>query len=152
MKTILLPVDFSQVTPYLVATAKGFASANNCKIELLHVAPSNEGWVTRTVLPISVVVNESTSQLHDALREVKASLADPSARVNSVLIEGGSIADHILQQSEETNSDIIIMGGRSHGTLFHLLTGSISSAVTARAKCPVLLVPHVSRRQLAAAA
>ena len=44
MKTIVLPIDFSERSEYLIDEAVKFAKEVNAKISLIHVAPLDIGF------------------------------------------------------------------------------------------------------------
>jgi nucleotide-binding universal stress UspA family protein len=53
--------------------------------------------------------------------------------------------DAILAEAQRLNASVLVLGWRGHGTFRRLLAGSVSRAVAARAKCPVLVVREAPR-------
>jgi len=53
----------------------------------------------------------------------------------------GSIPDEILALAREHGATLIVMGSHGHGALYHLLVGSVTTAILKEAPCPVLIVP-----------
>ena len=62
---------------------------------------------------------------------IKVSLHEPS----------GMVAEEILNQADELNVDLIVMGTHGHGAMYNLLVGSATKGVLKHSKRPVLLVP-----------
>jgi nucleotide-binding universal stress UspA family protein len=48
-------------------------------------------------------------------------------------------------QAASARADILVIGARGHGTLGHLLLGSVSSALTHHPVVPTIVVPHEHR-------
>ena len=59
---------------------------------------------------------------------------------HKTVIKSGELAPTIVDYANTTEADLIAMGSRGHSALFNLLLGSVSNAVLARTKKPVLLV------------
>lgn len=74
-----------------------------------------------------------------ALAEARKYLEDRG--VNAVYIEGtGNPADVIVQEAEETNADLIIVGTRGLSAAKRAFMGSVSTNVVHHAPCDVLVV------------
>lgn len=138
MKRILVPVDFSDVTPRLIEAAKAIASAMGGHVILLNVMPPPHLGVAGTGKTASIIneVRDEFQQLNELQRQIEKSGL-------SVTVDQpqGSPAEVILQESERESADMIVMGSHGHGKLHELLAGSVTSGVLKSAKCPVLVVP-----------
>jgi nucleotide-binding universal stress UspA family protein len=150
MKTILVPVDFSDVTQKVVATARKFVEAFGSRIVLLHVVEPEPDFVGFEPGPVSVraVVAEDFRHEHQRLEELKKSLAGLDVLALQVQ---GSTAEKILRAAEEHHAELIIMGSHGHGALYHLLVGGVANGVLKSAACPVLIVPSERKSEDAAA-
>jgi len=60
-------------------------------------------------------------------------------------VRGGRASDAILAEADAWNADLIVVGSHGKGSLERALLGSVSTAVTARARCSVEVVR--TRRQ-----
>ena len=137
MKKILVPVDFSDVTPYLLDTVKTIASATKAHVILLNVMPhsdvpmfaSTEATMMRDVKEDYELLNLFNQQLEEA--GVSATIIQPQ----------GSALETILEESEKEAVDMIVMGSHGHGAVYNLLVGSVTSGVLKSSKRPVLVVP-----------
>jgi nucleotide-binding universal stress UspA family protein len=56
----------------------------------------------------------------------------------------GVPSDVIVEAAEEGKNDLIVLGGKGHGTVSRFLLGSVSDDVSHKAKCSVLIVPAKS--------
>lgn len=57
-----------------------------------------------------------------------------------IVLKTSSVADAILSYAESNDIDIIVVGSRGLGGFKKLLLGSVASALSQYAKCPVLIV------------
>ncbi len=142
MKTILVPVDLSELTALVVDTATDLALASRCGLHLLHVQP------------VGMDLAAAESGLQYPFEQAPQGDAPEAGLMQAWcerLAARGLAADYrvalgppvaeIIEEAQRIGADLIVMGSHGHGTLHHLLLGSVSGGVLRRAKCPVLLVP-----------
>jgi nucleotide-binding universal stress UspA family protein len=142
MKTILVPIDFSDVTPKVVDTARQFAAAFQSRLFLLSVAEPEPDFVGFEAGPPTVraVVARDYKLERTRLDEIKAKLVAGGCDVNAMHIQG-PIVEKILHEAGEQSADLIVMGSHGHGAFYDLLVGSVTNGVIKEAKCPVVVVP-----------
>ena len=143
-KTILVPLDFSDVTPAVVEAASSLAKAFGAHVTLLHISDPDPDFVGYEAGPESVrmaVARDFRSE-HQKLEEWKQQLAGAGVEAASLHIQGPH-ADKILQEAERLRADLIVMGSHGHGPLYDLLVGTVTSGILKRTRCPVLVVPAV---------
>jgi nucleotide-binding universal stress UspA family protein len=160
MKRILVPIDFSDVTPQVIDLARQLAKAFSAEIQLIHVkqltaaaTPGTLGYGLAGMpelapmagvpvpgfetMPETIPEDEGqTSKLTKWQEEIahdgiKVSLQEPS----------GAVAEEILNQADALNADLIMMGTHGHGAMYNLLVGSATKGVLKHSTRPVLLVP-----------
>jgi nucleotide-binding universal stress UspA family protein len=160
MKRILVPIDFSDVTPPVIDLARQLAKALGAEIHLVHVkeltaaaAPGMLGYGLAGMpelapmsgvpvpgfepMPETIAEDEgqksklATWQREIAQNGIKVSLHEPA----------GAVAEEILNQANELNADLIVMGTHGHGAMYNLLVGSATKGVLKHSTRPVLLVP-----------
>ena len=140
MKTILVPVDFSDTTPGVLATAKKLATAFASRVVLLHVSEPEPDFVGFEPGPMAVrqTVARDLKAEHQKVETLREScgLAD----VLALHIQGPAI-EKILDEAATHSADLIVMGSHGHGALYELLVGSVTAGVLQAAQCPVLVVP-----------
>jgi len=142
LQTILVPVDFSDVTDKVVQTANELARAFGSRLVLLHVSEPEPDFIGFEPGPQSVrvgVAREFKAE-HQRLEELKQSLAGEGREVLALHIQG-SMAEKILHEAEVQGAGMIVMGSHGRGALYTLLVGSVTSGVLKSARCPVLVVP-----------
>jgi nucleotide-binding universal stress UspA family protein len=142
MKTILVPVDFSDVTSRVLDASKNIARALGAKLVLLHVSEPEPDFVGFEPGPMAVrtTVARDFRKEHHKLEELRTQVDAESQEVLALHIQG-PIVDKVLDQATEHHADLIVMGSHGHGALYEFLVGSVTSGVLRGAKCPVLVIP-----------
>jgi nucleotide-binding universal stress UspA family protein len=146
MKNILVPVDFSDVTPQVINTARKFAAAFESRVILLNVAEPEPDFVGFDAGPptVRMAVARDFKVEQQRLEELKMQCADSGADVTALHIQG-PIVEKILHEVGEQQADLIIMGSHGHGAFYDLLVGSVTNGVIKGARCPVVVVPAVNK-------
>lgn len=139
LKTILVPVDFSECSRKALQYAVPFAKQFNAEIVLLHIIE------TVPPPPMMVVVESDalTAKMHEQAARMLADWRQEIthvARVKSVVRGGTSAHQEILDAARDNNVDLIIVGTHGRSGLAHLLLGSTAERVIRHAPCPVLVV------------
>jgi nucleotide-binding universal stress UspA family protein len=163
MKRILVPIDFSDVTAPAIDLAREQAKAFHAEIYLVHVkeisaapAPgaldyglagmSELAPMAGVPIPGFEPTPETTAEdegQKSKLAKWEEELAQDGIKVR-IFEPTGIVAGEILNQADELNADLIIMGTHGHGAMYNLLVGSVTKGVLKHSTRPVLLVP-VSR-------
>jgi len=160
MKRILVPVDFSDVTPIVIDLARQFGKAFGAAIHLVHVKELTAAPASGTLdyglagmselAPMAGVPVPGFRPSSDTIAEDedrKSKLAKWQAEVardgTEVSLHElvGAVAEQILNQADELDADMIVMGRHGHGAMHTLLVGSATKGVLKHSTRPVLLVP-----------
>ena len=160
MKRILVPIDFSDVTPPVIDLARQLAGALGAEIHLVHVKevtaaaiPGTLGYGLAGMPELAPMAGVPVPEFEpmpepiskDEGRESKLAkwrekIAQGGITV-SVHEPTGAVAEEILNQANELNADLIVMGTQGHGAMYNLLVGSATEGVLKHSTRPVLLVP-----------
>lgn len=147
MKTLLVPLDFSETTDTVIQQAVELAKLLPAKIILLHIVEP-----VATYVPVggSMDVIAAAPPLIDTDTETNAQaqrledLAQP-LRAHGIEVEPawliGMAVDDIVEQAELRKADFIVMGSHGHGALYHLFSGSVVNGVLQHTKIPVIVIP-----------
>lgn len=146
MKNILVPVDFSDVTTAVVETARKFAAAFQGRLVILNVAEPEPDFVGFEAGPPAVRIATARDYKVERQRldDIKTRLLAGGSDVTALHIQG-PIVDKILHEAGEQQADLIVIGSHGHGAFYDLLVGSVTQGVIKDAKCPVVVVPSVSK-------
>lgn len=147
MKTLLVPLDFSDATNHLLNEAAQVARQLSGKMILLHVVEPVATYVpvgaTMDVIAAVPPLPGPGEEMADQEKRLK-SLAQPlraeGLEVEEVVLVGLAV-DDILEQAAGRKVDYIVLGSHGHGALYHLFSGSVVTGVLKRATCPVIVVP-----------
>lgn len=142
---VLVPVDFSDVTEKVIATAVQYAAALGATLHLLHVqepmpllVPQENLGLTPLMTPVPPLpMTGGPPALIDRWRD--RLLADGITAEATELT--GMVVPAITSHAEQLAPVLIVMGSHGHGAMYELLVGSAAHAVLKEATCPVLIVP-----------
>lgn len=144
MKTILVPVDFSPITPSVVEAAAELARAIAGRIVLLTVVQPAIVFerydASIDVAELTLLGEKNAARELDALAR---SLKSEFITVETCQVTGSPV-DEIAEHAKEAAADYIVMGSHGHTAFYDLLVGSTTHGVLKRAKCPVVIVPAVA--------
>jgi nucleotide-binding universal stress UspA family protein len=79
-----------------------------------------------------------SEQLNE-LQRVADSLRRDGVAVEAALVPGDAVADTIIADATQWKADLAVTGSRGQGPIANMVLGSVASAVTDRAPCPVLV-------------
>ncbi|NNF52613.1 MAG: universal stress protein [Gammaproteobacteria bacterium] len=149
MKHILVPVDFSEITPELVAAAARMARRLDWPMTLLNVAPRQPDVLGKQILRHEVREPAPEDVAEDFLK-LKA-LAQGARESEGVacdfrMVRGKPVAT-ILNEARRADSELIFMGAHDRKSIFQKLMGSVSAGVLEQAPCPILVIPAGGRRE-----
>ncbi len=143
MSTLLVPVDFSDVTDRVVEVAARLAAALGSRVRLLHVAdPDLDGFFGYEAGP-QVVRDQVAAELreeHRALHRFADRLGTQGLEAEALFVQGTTV-ETILEQADKIDAELIVLGSHGHGALRRALLGSVSEGVMQRGSRPVLIVP-----------
>jgi nucleotide-binding universal stress UspA family protein len=146
MKTLVTPVDFSQITERVVSTAGELARALGGRVLLLHVvvppqAVEAYGVPLETAKePLKAEINRSEAELA-SLRET---LTARGIEAETACLTGHTV-ETVLEKTRAVEGHLIVVGSHGHGRLYNLLVGSTASGLLKGATCPVVVVPPVKK-------
>jgi universal stress protein A len=139
LKTILVPIDFSESSKQSLKYAIAFAEQFQASLNLLHVVEfsmvgSDLGAIELSRIEADFVEN-ATRQLDEWVRK------EVGARVPAEpIVRSGRPYAEIVDVAETSAADLIIIATHGHSSLAHVLLGSTVERVVRHAPCPVLVV------------
>lgn len=147
MKTVLAPIDFSDVSRRVIDEAIGLARAIGGRLVLLHiVSPANfaPSEFDSSGARAAYLV-QAEKQARDELTALQRSLRDEGVTAH-VVHQVAQAGAGILEQAERLEADYLVMGSHGHGAFYELIVGGTASRVLKLARCPVVIVPATVRK------
>ena len=142
MKSILVPVDFSEQAKYAAKAATDIARISNAKIYLLHmlelptgvIDPSSYGSSSNTPTALLFL-----KRAHEKFEEFKKLSFLKGLEVEDS-VQFHKAFDGIIEESEKKKVDLIVMGSKGTSGLEEMLVGSNTEKVVRNSKIPVLVI------------
>jgi len=164
IKKILFTTDLSKESRQAFNYAAGLAAKHGASIILLHVMEELSGRSGRYVedfigedrwkelknsleqeaRQILIGKKKEGAMIREALVEftdkLKKDYDDLDFTTDEIVVARGNIVDEIIQESQNRNCDLIVMGYYVRGKLEEAVLGSTTRRILRRSKIPVLLV------------
>lgn len=139
IRVLILATDLSAVSEGAAEAAIGLAVEHRATLIVLSVIDPNGlrlpgGRFLRRV-------DQERARVEAGAQAIVRRARDAGARATFLVWEGDP-AETILSASESERADIIVLGSHDRGRLGRLVLGSISTRVSAGARCGVLVVPR----------
>ena len=153
VEKILAPTDFSELSKLGMRYGLEMARDNKAELIAYHVIDLGEGW--------KGIHTELTPPYHDMLEDNRRLLEkfisdNFPERIDlaklRLVVEFGASFKNIVELAEKEHVDVIVMSTHGRTGLDHIILGSVTEKVIARAPCPVLVLPRRATRALPSAA
>ena len=136
-RRVLLAVDLSSASKGAIREAIRMAATDRAALLVFSVVEQSNlhlpGGRSRRV-------DQERDRLEAGVREVVAQARAAGVEATYLIWEGDP-AESILEASASEGADVIVLGSRRRTDLRRLLLGSVSSEVSKRAACEVIVVP-----------
>jgi nucleotide-binding universal stress UspA family protein len=148
VKKILAPTDFSELSCVGLRYALEMARNQGAEVIVHHVIAVGDDWFSRHAefSPVRDLISEQQRSLDQFLREKFADFMN-LVEIRQV-VEIGVPHANIVERAEREGADMIVMSTHGRTGLGHMLLGSVTEKVVARAPCPVLAVPSTERKKI----
>lgn len=150
VKKILAPTDLSDLSCAGLRHALEMGRSRSAEVIVYHVIDLRDHWIKRQYSGPVREMLECHRRMLDKFLWEKFAEEMKLTEVRQVVEFGGAV-DSIVEKAEGERVDRIVMSTHGRTGIDHLLIGSVSEKVIARALCPVLIVP-AHKRNLAKAA
>ncbi|MDX1548543.1 MAG: universal stress protein [Rhodothermales bacterium] len=140
LRTVVVPVDFSEPSERVVAEARRLAAPYGATLALLFVAEEHLiPFFSDTGLPtfsVKKVDDEIVSRAGAALRQLDESTPGPPVEA-TYTVRTGTPVDEIVAFAKEQQAGLIAMATHGFGRVERALLGSVTERVIRLAPCPV---------------
>jgi nucleotide-binding universal stress UspA family protein len=145
MKTILVPIDFSDASTNASIYAAEFAKVIQCEVILYHtyIVPI----VIASDMPTTIMIDPEILKQETLLRLKQE--ADKVSEITgfkfSYLATEGDAVSEIIEMEREKKPDLIIMGMNETGALSEYIIGSVATDVIRQSLTPVMIIPFQAK-------
>lgn len=142
---ILAPTDLSETSAAGVRYALEMAHAEGAEVILFHVIGVAEDWFAapKHAEPVRELLEVESRRLDQFLRGHFANFAGLVEIRQKV--ELGHPAVNIVEIAAREGVDMIVISTHGRTGIDHMIMGSVTEKVIARAPCPVLTIPPAER-------
>lgn len=153
IRSILVPIDFSECGNYALSYAASFARIFGASIICLHVIEPlvpTVGYSGMTEpLPMADISDQLEVSAERELPKIAESEEYAGLEVEELIVHGEA-ASEIVRVAKERGVDLIVVSSHGRTGLGRILFGSTAEAVVRHASCPVMVVkpaPHEEGKQ-----
>lgn len=142
-KRILIAVDNSISAEKAAKVGYEMASLYGAEVALLNIvepAPPIANPDFGFTPAIIDLYDNSVENSHILLKEIESKFGNKMKTTYLSVLD--TATNGILQQSEEWQADLIVIGTHGRTGLNHFLMGSVAEHVARKSACPVLIVPN----------
>lgn len=145
-KKILVPVDFSATSEYVLEYAVALARPLGAEILVLHAYDTlSFGALGGGMIATSDLTERILRGAQDGLATMLSAHQVSGVTIRSMLKQEDAWRA-ILDVAKEAHSDLIMMGTHGRRGIAHALLGSVAEKVVRTAPCPVLTIRGVEEK------
>lgn len=139
---LLVAIDFSEITELILEKVEEIALKTGAKVWLIHVAQPDPDFIGYDVGPDSErdFMAKRFREQHLKIQELSAVVKEKGIDITPLLVQGPTI-ETIIKKAKKLEVDMIVTGSHGHGTMFHILVGSISKGLLKKSPIPLLIIP-----------
>lgn len=141
--SVLFATDGSELSSYVSSHVSKFLDKNRAEVDLLNVVALIQDIIpadTYVYANIDKIIEESNQVSDEILKNTAIDLLRQGLNIKKRYHVNGIPAETILDEAENNNSDLIVLGSHSFGGNSRWLLGSVSSGVYEYSHIPVLIV------------
>ena len=139
LKSLLVPIDFSEESKKALRYAVPFAHQFGAKLTLLYVVEA-VAFPDFAYYPLAMGNDKAVKAAEGELKVLCAKEKIDPALIEKTLIRVGKSYEEIVGAARGLKVDLIIIATHGYGGMKHLLLGSTAERVVRHAPCPVLVV------------
>lgn len=145
VKSILVPVDFSESSTKALDYAVSFARQFGAKVTLLYVV---EPVATPdfSAFPLSLENDQVARAARNKLQALCDARGLGTSIVERLVVRQGRAFHEIAEAARSLKSDLVIVSTHGYTGLKHAVLGSTAERVVRHAPCPVLVVRQRQRQ------
>ena len=148
IRTILVPLDFSEASIRALKDTIGLAEKFESAIHLVHVQPTDELTAVARAGHFMLDCADAIALMQDRLAEIQVEKHTPFWPDNCHVLAGRPY-EEVCKLARELEADLIVLPTRGYSGLKHIVLGSTAERIVRFAPCPVLVL-HGAKYRAAA--
>lgn len=148
VKTILVPLDFSEASIRALRYSIGLAERFEAAIHLVHVQPTDELTAVARAGHFMLDCADAIALMQDRLAEIQIEQHAPFWPDNCHILTGRPY-EEVCKLARELEADLIFLPTRGNSGLKHIVLGSTAERIVRFAPCPVLVLRGTEYRAAA---
>jgi nucleotide-binding universal stress UspA family protein len=139
---LLIAIDLSDATDKILDHIKKFALKIKPKIWIVHVVQPDPDFVGYEVGPKAErdFIAKKFQKKHTNLQKISEQLRETGLEATPLLLQGATV-ETILEEADDIDADMIIVGSHGRGMMYNIFIGSVSKEILKNSKRPVLIIP-----------
>jgi len=141
IKTIAVPIDFSEVAPIVAGWAKDIAKKLGAKLILINVVEDISAFegISTDVKTLEELEKTLLEGAEEYMRSFLNKHFSDFANVKSVIVKG-KVVEKIIQIAKENKADLIVIGTHGRKSLDKIIFGSVAERIVKYSPIPVLTI------------
>ena len=136
MKSILVPIDFSQCSKNALKAAIQIAEKTDAIIEMVHIYDRPViGFVDLNI--DHTKHKKLQKEIYNSMKKLMAKYSDKKVTIKPTVLNDISLSD-LFEEPRFKDIDMVVMGSQGTSGLKELFIGSNAEKIVRKAKCPVL--------------
>ena len=147
LKTILVPVDFSQSSLDALKVARKLAVAHEAELVLFHCVPFADyvpaGTLESTVV-LSVALGDAQKKVSGEAKKRLQALVDEMNEAGEkarFIVGNQSVVPGILEEADGCSASLIVLSSHGRSGFQKLFYGSVAESLIGRSEIPLLVIP-----------
>ncbi len=141
LEKLLLATDRSKFSEGPIREAISFAKKCSSRLYVISVLETNPEYETIG----SKYFEKEEEEVVKHLKSIKTRAEEEGLKCETIFLSGDEPFKYIVDEAEEKNIDMIVIGRRGRKGLAKLLMGSVAAKVIGYAPCKVLVVPKAAK-------
>jgi nucleotide-binding universal stress UspA family protein len=139
IKTVLVPIDFSELSGPAIKTAKDLACRFNASIHLVHVHEFYYPPGLLAPVPMSIVAYRDDAASRRARRLRMLARKNGLAEKNCHFMNGSPTFQEVCKLARQIGADLIVMPTHGYTGITRFFGGSTAERIVQHSPCPVLV-------------